>query len=87
MSARRSARLELRVTPAQKELISRGAAVHGKTLTEYALAVLVSAAARDAAQGEPPGAGLGWMRGTATIVGDIVGPTSPAGWDPADPAP
>lgn len=80
MPATRSARLELRVTPAQKEIIGKGASLQKKTLTEYAVDILVGAALRDTA-GHPDQAALGWMRGTATIVGDIVGPTEIGGWE------
>lgn len=80
MAATRSARLELRVTPAQKEVILRNARLRGKTLTEYAVELLVSGSLC----AETEGGSLGWMRGTATIMGDIVGPTEPDGWEPRD---
>lgn len=80
----RSARLELRVTPAEKELIHRGAALKRKSISAYAVDLLVGGAQRDAAAGAPEERTLGWMRGTATIIGDIVGPTDPDGWEPGE---
>lgn len=77
MTPARSARLEFRVTPAQKDLLAQGAAARGMTVTEYAVAVLVGAALRDtSSEGSVP-SGLGWMRGTASVLGDLVGPTDP----------
>ena len=84
MTVPRSARLELRVTPAQKELIVRGASLCGKTITEYAVDVLVGAALQEAVSYDASQSSLGWMRGTATIVGDITHPTEPEGWEPGD---
>ncbi len=83
MAGARSARLDVRTTPAQRELIERGAAARGKSLSAYTLEVLVAAALGDLAA-ERGGANLGWMRGTARIVGDIMEPSEPAGWDPGD---
>ncbi|GDX81234.1 hypothetical protein LBMAG42_30450 [Deltaproteobacteria bacterium] len=71
MSILRTSRLELRLTPAQKALIGRGAAARGKTLSEYVVEALVGAALRDTAAGSQPGA-LGWMRGTATLADEPV---------------
>lgn len=82
MSAARTARLELRLTPAQKEILARGAALRGKTMTEYSLEVLLAAALRDASVGVPTS--LGWMQGTATITGDVVGSTDAEGWEPGE---
>jgi hypothetical protein len=82
MAATRTARLELRLSPAQKQLIARGADARGRTMTEYAVEVLVGAALRDTAPGNPADGDLGWMRGTAALAGDIVGPTDPEGWAP-----
>ena len=84
MSTARSARVELRVTPAQKEIIGRGASVRGQSLSEYAVEVLVRTALRDTSDPAPPAQALGWMRGTATIVGDLVEPTEPGGWEPGE---
>ena len=84
MTAQRSARLEFRVTPAQKALLEQGAATRGKSITEYAVEVLMGAALRDTAAAAPIPSGLGWMRGTATVLGDIVGPTDAEGWEPGD---
>ena len=80
MATSRSVRLELRVTPAQKEMILRNASLRGKTLTDYAVELLVGGPS----SAESVGGALGWMRGTATIVGDIVGPTEPDGWEPGE---
>lgn len=81
MSTPRSARLELRVTPAQKAMISQGAAERGLTLTEYAIGTLLAACVRDAAAGNETSWRLGWMRGTALVAADLVAPTEPDGWD------
>lgn len=82
MSTARSARIELRVTPAQKQIIAQGAADRGMTLTEYSIGTLISAALRDTSSADPSCSGLGWMRGTAIINGDLVAPTEPDGWLP-----
>lgn len=73
MSILRTSRLELRLTPAQKALIGRGAAVRGKTLSEYVVEALVGAALRDTAGGAARPGALGWMRGTATLADEPVG--------------
>lgn len=82
MSASRTARLELRVTPAQKALIARGAADRGMTLTEYALGTLISAAVRDVSSADATAGRLGWMRGTGLIAADLAQSTEPSGWEP-----
>ena len=80
MSLVRSSRLELRLTPAQKALIGRGAAARGKTLSEYVVEALVGAALRDTTTGPPRPGSLGWMRGTATFADETMNdePVGPA---------
>jgi hypothetical protein len=85
VGAARSARLEVRLTVAQKELIEHGAAIRGKTITEYAVEVLTRAAQRDATADRSAHPSLGWMRGTAVMVDDISGPSDPDGWEPREP--
>ncbi len=83
MAGARSARLDVRATPAQRELIEKAAAARGKSLSAWTLEVLVDAGLGDLAVGSGDGR-LGWMRGTATIAADIEGPTDAAGWEPGE---